>query len=194
VTRSTTGALTAQSDATTGTSGGGTRSRPVRTSTTADSWCTPKWLADLLGPFDLDPCSNANSHIDSYARCSLDANVFPHRDNVHRDGLAFDWREARETPRIPVSVFVNPPYSNPLPWCERLRDHDGPWVALLKLDPSTRWWATLMQANPTFAPFRKRLRFEGDRAMTANFPSVLVWRRWAPSAELAEHLWLPRYA
>jgi hypothetical protein len=153
----------------------------VKTSVTSDSWVTPRWLADLLGRWDLDPCSNAQSHIRSGYQCSLDGS------GTLGDGLQADWRSG-------WSVFVNPPYSNPLPWCERLRDHDGPWCALLKLDPSTRWWATLMDASPTVAPFRKRIKFEGDRAMTANFPSVLVYSAWRPSRELAAHLWLPTYA
>jgi hypothetical protein len=92
------------------------------------------------------------------------------------------------------SVFVNGPYSNPLPWCKRLRDHDGPWCALWKLDPTTKWWAVLMEAMPTVAYFRKRLKFEGEQSMTANFPSVLVYSAWRPPAALVPHLWLPTYA
>lgn len=146
-----------------------------------DNWCTPKWLTELLGCFDLDPCSNKHSTVLAHDCCSLDD-----ERETHRDGLAFDWSTR--------SVFVNPPYSNPLPWAQKLANHAGPWCALVKLDPSTRWWAALMEADPVVAPFRKRIRFEmpGDsRGMTANFPSVLVYSAWKPSAELAAHLWLP---
>lgn len=159
-----------------------------RKSTTADSWCTPKWLAELLGRFELDPCSNERSHIQSDWRCENRPKT------TGDDGLTKGWEVDDDDGYRQLSVFVNPPYSNPLPWCERLRDHRGPWCALLKLDPSTRWWAALMEATPTVAPFRKRLKFEGDVAMTANFPSVLVYSAWRPSAELAQHLWLPTYA
>jgi hypothetical protein len=151
-----------------------------------DNWNTPKWLADALGPFDLDPCSNATSHIQSRHRCVLGASPF---DVLSGDGLECEWRTAGGN-----SVFVNPPYSNPLPWAKKLRDHDGPWCALVKLDPTTKWWATLMEAMPTVAPFRKRLKFEGEQSMTANFPSVLVWSAWRPPAALVPHLWLPTYA
>lgn len=157
---------------------------------TSDEWCTPKWLCGLLGRFDLDPCSNDRSHIDSYARCSMTGD---HRDNIAKDGVAFNWREVRQH-RDPISVFCNPPYSDVGPWAAKLAEHQGAWVALLKLDPTTRWWTTLMSANPTVAPFRKRIKFEGDKPMTANFPSVLVYKRWAPSDELAQHLWLQRWA
>jgi len=136
----------------------------------SDEWCTPEWLATLLGHFDLDPCSHLLSHI-KYQRSYT----------LPMDGLTNGWLG---------SVFCNPPYSNPLPWCERLRDHDGPWCALLKLDPSTRWWAALMQANPVVAPFKKRIRFEGAGNYTANFPSVLVYSGWRPSPELQQHLWM----
>lgn len=146
-----------------------------------DDWCTPKWLCELLGWFDLDPCSNERSHVNALDTCRLD-----HPNEARRDGLAFDWAACL--------TFVNPPYSNVGPWAAKLAAHRGPWCTLLKLDPTTKWWATLMSASPTFAPFKKRLKFEGDRAMTANFPSVLVCKRWSPSDELAQHLWIARYA
>lgn len=148
---------------------------------TGDEWCTPKWLADLIGCFDLDPCSNASSHINALSSCSLN-----HPAAKRHDGLAFDW--SRE------SVFCNPPYSNVAPWAARLAAHDAPWCALVKLDPTTKWWAALMSANPTVAPFRKRLKFEGPQSMTANFPSALVYSAWRPPAALVPHLWLPTYA
>lgn len=143
----------------------------------SDSWCTPKWLCDLLGRFDLDPCGSEESHVHCKQRYGLD---------IPLDGLELDWDG---------SVFVNPPYSNPLPWARRLASHEGPWCALLKLDPSTKWWAALMGATPTVAPFRKRLKFErpGRDGMTANFPSVLIYSAWRPSSELVQHLWLASY-
>ena len=146
----------------------------------SDDWVTPEWLAELLGHFDLDPCSNDKSHIDAWETCSLD-----HYEKRRRDGLAFDWERH--------SVFVNPPYSNVGPWAAKLVAHEGPWVALLKLDPTTAWWSTLMTATPTVAPFRRRIKFEGPQAMTANFPSVLVFSAWRPPADLRQHLWLPTY-
>ncbi len=143
----------------------------------SDEWCTPKWLAEALGPFDIDPCSNASSHIVSLAKNGL---------CWGGDGLADSWRNE--------SVFCNPPYSDVLPWARKLAAHQGPWCALVKLDPSTRWWAALMEACPTVAPFRKRLKFEGAQSMTANFPSVLVYSAWRPPAALRPHLWLQTYA
>lgn len=144
----------------------------------SDTWCTPKDLCRMLGSFDLDPCSNGRSHVQANTTYDLARG---------EDGLALAWRG---------SVFSNYPYSDPSPWCVRLAAHDGPWVALTKLDPSTRWWAQLMSGCTGWAGFRHRLKFErGDKPpLTANFPSALVWSCWKPSAELSSHLWLPNYA
>jgi hypothetical protein len=137
-----------------------------------DEWCTPKWLADELGWFALDPCSNANGHIKASSHRMLSAGD---------DGLGELWAG---------SVFCNPPYSNVGPWTAKLSVHPDPWVALVKLDPTTKWWATLMSADPVVAPFRHRIKFEGEKSMTANFPSVLVYRNWTPPPGLRPYLWL----
>lgn len=147
----------------------------------SDSWVTPKWLSDALGPFSLDPCSNANGHIQAEEKAALDGS------GRFDDGLAMTWPRG-------CSVFCNPNYSNVGPWAAKLAAHDGPWVALVKLDPTTKWWATLMSAHPTVAPFRKRIKFEGEQSMTANFASVLVFSAWRPPAALRPHLWLSTYA
>ena len=146
----------------------------------SDGWCTPLWLAELLGEFDWDCCSNERSHIQADNYC----------DKFH-NGLSEDkWRIFFHGGRI----FCNPPYSNVLPWAQRLVKHQGPWCALLKYDTTTAWWAELMKAKPTVAPFRKRIKFESGQGgdTTANFPSVLVYANgWEPSNALKEHLWVP---
>lgn len=161
--------------------------KSLHPSSGSDHWCTPRSLADLLGYFDLDPCSNRRSHIKADVTCSLDHDDNTDPSGEHRDGLAFDWGVR--------SAYTNPPYSNVMPWALKLVAHRGPWVALLKLDPTTKWWAHLMTAAPTIAPFRKRIAFESDSGgtMTANFPSVLIFSAWRPPAELVPHLWLSRY-
>lgn len=141
----------------------------------SDAWCTSSELARLLGHFDMDPCSNPRSRIQATQHLSLEAG---------HDGLVQRWG---------YSVFVNGPYSDPLPWCRRLAKHDGRWCALWKLDPTTEWFAVLIDSGATYAPFRKRLKFErpDKPPLTANFPSALVWRDWTPSSELAALLWKP---
>lgn len=147
-----------------------------------DEWNTPKWIADLLGGFDFDPCSNPHSHVKAFAVCSRTG--VPLQSEGHgSDGLVRNWS-------LYESVFINPPYSDVGPWATKLANYRGSWCALVKLDPTTKWWAALMSARPAVAPFRKRIKFQGDKAMTANFPSVLVYKGWTPSDDLAKHLWI----
>lgn len=141
----------------------------------SDAQCTPADLARDLGRFDLDPCSSPRSHILAIKTYQLERG---------QDGLKLPWFG---------SVFANGPYSNPLPWCERLAAHTGPWCSLWKLDPSTRWFHCLMASGATWAPFKSRLRYERPgNCGVANFASVLVWNNWLPSAAVLQRLWKPR--
>ena len=63
-----------------------------------DNWCTPKWFTDLLPVVDLDP-----PDIDA-----LDPEI--------------DWRHSA------ASIFVNCPYSDPLPWCVRAVSFVKSWM------------------------------------------------------------------
>jgi hypothetical protein len=144
-----------------------------------DAQCTPRDLCIELGAFDTDPCTNPRSQIVATTRYMLEHG---------QDGLALPWFG---------SVWCNGPYSEPLPWCQRLRDHDGPWCALWKLDTTTRWFAELLSPGPrgtvaTWAPFRSRLKFERPGNVgTADFASVLVWRDWTPPDAVKARLWMP---
>lgn len=158
-----------------------------------DAQNTPRDLALDLGRFDLDVCSNPRSHILADRSFMLERG---------EDGLALPWTvvsygdwSGPET--RPAKVWCNGPYSDPLPWCERLSDHDGAWVALWKLDPTTAWFRRLVinrNGPPThWAPFAKRLAFErAGNVGSADFPSVLVWRRWQPPKAVLARLLTPR--
>jgi hypothetical protein len=141
-----------------------------------DRWLTPKALAWALGRFDLDPCTEAGgSHILAANTYSLDRG---------EDGLVLPWGGR---------VFCNPPYSQPLPWAMKLSQYPGPWVALVKLDPTTRWWAALQLAGPQTRLFRRRQRFErpegGGTGGVANFASALLWHSWDLPEEVVPYLW-----
>ncbi len=139
----------------------------------SDAQCTPRDLALDLGAFDLDVCSNPRSHILAGKTYSLENG---------ENGLALPWVG---------SVWCNGEYSNPLPWCERLRDHDAPWSSLWKMDTTTAWWRVLMDAGASWAPFRSRLRFERPgNCGVANFVSVLCWREWTVPDAVASRLWM----
>lgn len=154
--------------------------RTTDTVDSTDSWCTPPGIAHDLGPFDLDVASNPRSHIGAERSYQLDRG---------EDGLALPWTRPAGSPAI---VWCNGPYSDPLPWCERLRVHRAPWAALWKLDPTTKWFAQLMIGCDAWAPFRSRIKFVGKQDYTANFASFLVWGfGWQPSPQMLARLWPP---
>lgn len=150
-----------------------------------DSWCTPKWLADKLGYFDLDPCSNERSHVNAAVR--LDG-------SPGKDGLA--WPIVRGD-----KVFVNPPYSRGQVsrWVDRYADH---WDAtfLLRWDPSTAWFRSLMRrVGFVFFP-KDRIEFEpppGVAASSNPFPHALYFTaNWAYdkfASRLGPGLWIKHH-
>ena len=121
-----------------------------------DEYSTPDWLKKGLFSGWFDPC--------------------PFNDGlVNRDGLNSDWVGNR--------IFLNPPYSRPLPWIEKaIAEHrKGKTIALLvKHDSSTLWWAKLHEEGAYFLPIMGRLQFVAEkgrrkgRKAAAPFPSVLA--------------------
>lgn len=77
-----------------------------------DTWLTPRWILDHLGGFDLDPCAFIGNPGWTGA-----AKYFTKAD----DGLAQEWSGR---------VFLNPPYSDLVPWMLRMCDH-GHGTALI---------------------------------------------------------------
>jgi len=78
-------------------------------------------------------------------------------------------------------VFINPPYSNPMPWVERALEQLGlanlhgiklTIVMLLKHDSSTKWYAKLHGAGANFLMCARRLKHGTNSG--ASFPSVLA--------------------
>lgn len=142
---------------------------------TSDSWCTPRWLVELvmwiLGRIDLDPCSNPRSCVEALQ--SFD---------VATDGLSQAWRGR---------VYCNPPYSNPEPWMRRCFEHyQGtglPVVALVKGDWSTQWWQRYVRKGAR-CELARRVKFDrpDKPPMVANFPSALVYWGSRPRQDFEE--------
>jgi phage N-6-adenine-methyltransferase len=113
-----------------------------------DECATPSWIKHGIFEGWYDPCPL------SYGL-------------VERDGLNSDWPSDK--------IFINPPYSKPMPWIERAiaESKKGKTIALLvKHDSSTQWWAKLHEAVGHFLPFLGRLSFNSGKP--APFPLVLV--------------------
>lgn len=90
------------------------------------------------------------------------------------DGLVGSWHKKMNT--TDLGIFVNPPYSNPLPWVEKAiftnQVHCETVVMLLKHDSSTEWYRLLHEAGANMMLFNKRLKYGTNTG--AAFPSVLV--------------------
>lgn len=74
------------------------------------------------------------------------------------------------------SLFINPPYSNPLPFVQKAIEQHGkyhnPIILLLKLDTTTKWWLALEQADAHFLYCRERLHYSEEGP--SPFSSVLA--------------------
>lgn len=131
-----------------------------------DSWCTPAWITNAIGKWDLDPCSNDRSNVRALTRFSLvDGD----------DGLAL-----AATVEPERRVFINPPYSlgQVIRWV-RAYAHTR-FCFLLRFDPSTAWHCELYQHTSLVAiPHGRRVNFEpppGVRASSSVFPHALYFR------------------
>jgi hypothetical protein len=95
-----------------------------------DELYTPKWIFDsLVIQFDLDVCAPFEGPLHTPAKA-----WFSKLD----DGLSKDWFGC---------VWMNPPYSKPLPWTTKFRDNAN-GVALI---PTTigKWWLELYEDKRT---------------------------------------------
>jgi len=143
-----------------------------------DSWCTPQWLARLIGEVDLDPCSNERSHIDAKLTC-----VYELDDNGLLDDLdAPGWFScAGSLIAAPGAwrVYVNPPYSRGqvLRWVRHYK-HTR-FIFLLRWDPSTEWFSELIGATTHVWFPDRRINFEpppGVKSSSNPFPHALYLR------------------
>ena len=127
--------------------------------TDTDQWFTPPSVFAALGlRFDLDPASPPGGvpwiPADRY---------YTESD----DGLTQPWNGL---------VWLNPPYSAPAPWIERLYQH-GQGVALLPGDTGTAWFHDYVAPGDAHCFVRGRLAFvagNGPEATNARTASIIV--------------------
>ncbi len=115
----------------------------------SDNYKTDEWLLKLFSHW-YDPCP----YNPDYDR------------GIHGDGLEQAWG---------WSTFVNPPYSNPLPWVKKAIEEaelGKTIVMLLRHDSSTEWYRLLHEAGARFMMVQGRLKFQTERG--AGFASVLA--------------------
>ena len=93
-----------------------------KTETTTNVWLTPRYVLDLLGQFDTDPCAATVRPWDC-ARINY---------TVEDNGLLLPW-EGR--------VWLNPPYGKEAEaFMERMSMHHGGGLALIFMRSDTRWF------------------------------------------------------
>lgn len=129
----------------------------LRQHLSSDKYETDKWIRAMFPSGSwLDPCP------------------IDYHPDTHTSGLDYDWQWSVVN-EDKLGVFVNPPYSNPLPWVKKaLRENydDLTIVMLLKHDSSTEWFRLLHEAGARMMMINKRLKYGTERG--AAFPSVLV--------------------
>lgn len=106
-----------------------------------DNYETPSWLKDIFGSW-FDPC--------------------PLDPNPQTNGLMISWKEKN---------YVNPPYSDPLPWVEKAIEEQKKGkstVLLLKLDCSTKWYRLLHEAGAHVLLINERVKFNGKAPPFSN--------------------------
>lgn len=161
----------------------------------SDEWQTPQGLFDALNKgglyqgikfegfnFDVDLCATEYN-----SKCAVFSKDYLNDvgELIHERAESFYLREGF---KYWNACFMNPPYSNPKPFLQKAWEDSKHCkiVCLLKVDPSTRWWATFWNYNkgrPKLGCkvifFPKRIKFEPPadtetKATSANFASCLV--------------------
>jgi len=129
-----------------------------RQALSTDSYHTDRWVKAMF-PMAFDPCP-----------------YDPEWEDMRYDGLTDDWGTG-----WPHVIFINPPYSNPLPWVHRCLQELGEanmegrkitMILLLKHDSSTKWYKLLHEAGAHFLMIGERLKHCTKTG--AAFPSVMV--------------------
>ena len=123
----------------------------------SDKYSTDKWIRFIF-PVHLwlDPCP------------------IDYHPDTHTSGLDYDWQWIVFNENK-IGAFVNPPYSNPLPWVKKaITEYENGCtvVMLLKHDSSTEWYRLLHEAGAHMLMVNKRLKYCTKTG--AAFPSVLV--------------------
>ena len=124
----------------------------------SDEWYTPQEYIDaakaVMGGIDLDPASS------ELAQTVVKADVYLTRfDN----GLG-------QTRWLHQRIWLNPPYSNPGPWIEKLvREHQaGPFcteaIVLVNNATETSWFQMLLERFPVCLPARRIAFWRHDHA------------------------------
>jgi phage N-6-adenine-methyltransferase len=148
-----------------------TRTRKVMTSSNTDEHYTPKEVIDAVlacfGSIDLDPCSNEPT--DGSPNVPAGWHFIQEDDGLNRNWVA-------------LTLYMNPPYSDVKRWINKLTEeyesgHVQQAIALVKADPSTRWFQQIWESAEVVCFVDHRLRFHGTvkNSSAATFASAIAY-------------------
>lgn len=145
------------------------------------TWCTPKQVAEDVGPWDLDPFSSPRSHIVAAHVCMLEDGGDGFGDaepGSYRRGTGNPDRLHGRYLAGPTSrVWIQPPYDI----VERAIAHYGHtrFCALLRFAPDTAWFAKLIAITSVLAiPIGWRCDFEPPEGIVQSsnpYPHALYY-------------------
>jgi len=152
------------------------------------AYCTPKWLAEAVGGWDLDPFANPRSHVIATTSCMLERGD----DGLAGPQIGEYWLAdgGRHRATVDTRVWGQPPYEI----VEEAIAHYGHtrFCFLLRFDPSTQWFRRLYELTCfTCVPIGRRLDFEpppGIQASANPFPHALFYARSADVTEEVRRL------
>jgi len=132
----------------------------INKTNTTDVWLTPPAIIEALGEFDLDPCCPNNL---PWAT----AKTFFSLENG-QDGLALEWGGR---------VWLNPPYSNWVPFVKKLKDHNNGLCLIFARTETKGFFNHVWDGADSILFIKRRVSFvrsdlSGGGASTA--PSVLI--------------------
>ena len=127
---------------------------------TTDVWLTPPALITSLGEFDLDPCCPNNLPWKT-------AKKFYSLENG-QDGLKLSWKGR---------IWLNPPYSNWVPFLEKLKLHDN-GISLIFARTETKGFFDHVWENADSILFLKRrvkfVKADLSSGGSSTAPSILI--------------------
>lgn len=121
---------------------------------TSDDRCTPPEILTAVAELwprgiDLDPCSNPWSLVQARTRWDRSD-----------DALGRDWELAAGEGG---TIWLNPPFSDPTPFVERLpgivQSIGGEGLLLVRHDSTTKWWTRIEVSADAICLLRTRVRF-----------------------------------
>ncbi len=154
----------------------------TQTSESSDSWITPRWLIEKIGPFDLDPCA-------------CDPQPWPCAvTNWTGNGLMLSWFGF---------VYCNPPYGRSTEfWLEKMAAHKNGIALVFARTETKTFFKCVWPFASAMIFLRGRLTFnrpDGSEATgNSGGPSVLIgygqlaWSRLAANRQLGAFVSLDR--